>query len=190
MFNRTNLTLSARTLSNRLNLGTRSLALNAGVNHGGQILRTRQTFHGVMRDGMVWYDVFPITQPRYGIPTIPGSFSQQPQRQPSCLTEQPGGPAEVVRVEPDPRPADLVDRPERCAKVGDPRFPSVAVPVTVLERRSAERVSGSTSRSGMEIPGQTRLEAHREASCEGQGRDRDSGREHRKVSTDRPLSSR
>ena len=40
MFNRTNLTLSARTLSNRLNLGTRSLALNAGVKNGGRTLRT------------------------------------------------------------------------------------------------------------------------------------------------------
>ena len=68
MFNRTNLTLSARTLSNRLNLGTRSLALNAGVNHGGLTLRTRLAYHGVMRDGMVWYDVFPITQTRYIIP--------------------------------------------------------------------------------------------------------------------------
>jgi hypothetical protein len=155
MFNRTNLTLSARTLSNRLNLGTRSLAINASVNHGGQILRTRHAYHGVMRDGMVWYDVFPITQPRYGIPTTPGSFSQQPQRQPSCLTEQPGRPAEVVRVESDPRPADLVDRPERCAKVGDTRFPSVAV--TVSERGSARRVSGSPSRSGWKSPGKPGL---------------------------------
>jgi hypothetical protein len=155
MFNRTNLTLSARTLSNRLNLGTRSLALNAGVNHGGQTLRARLTFHGVMRDGMVWYDVFPITRPRYGIPTNPGSFSPQPQHQPSGLTEQLGRPAEVVRVEPDPRPADLVDRRERCAKVGDPRFPSVAV--TVVERRSAERVSGSASRSGWKSPGKPGL---------------------------------
>ena len=39
MLNRTNLTLSA--LSNRLNLGTRSLALNASVNNGGQTLRIR-----------------------------------------------------------------------------------------------------------------------------------------------------
>jgi hypothetical protein len=155
MFNRTNLTLSARTLSNRLNLGTRSLAINASVNHGGLTLRTRQTFHGVMRDGMVWYDVFPITQPRYGIPTTPGSFSQQSQRQPSCLTELPGRPAEVVRVEFDPRPADLVDRPERSAKVGDTRFPSVAV--TVSERRSARRVSGSPSHSGWKSPGKSGL---------------------------------
>ena len=37
MLNRTNLTLSA--LSNRLNLGTRSLVLGTGVNHGGNTLR-------------------------------------------------------------------------------------------------------------------------------------------------------
>ncbi len=55
MFNRTNLTLSARTLSNRLNLGTRSLALNAGVNHGGQTLRTRHrlSWRHARRDGVV-----------------------------------------------------------------------------------------------------------------------------------------
>jgi hypothetical protein len=155
MFNRTNLTLSARTLSNRLNLGTRSLAHNAGVNHGGQTLRTRLAFHGAMRDGMVWYDVFPIIQPRYGIPTIPGSFSQQPQGQPSCLMEHPGRPAEGVRVEPRPRPADLVDRPELCARVGNPRFPLVVV--TTPERRSAKRVSGSASRSGWKSSGKPGL---------------------------------
>ena len=38
MLNRTNLTLSALALSNRLNLGTRSLAANASVNDGDQTL--------------------------------------------------------------------------------------------------------------------------------------------------------
>jgi hypothetical protein len=156
MFYRTNQTLSALALSNRLlNLGTRSLAANASVNDGNQTLCTRHSYHGVMRDGMVWYDVFPITQPRYGIPTNPGSFSPQPQGQPRCLTQQPGLPAEVVRVEADPRPADLIDRPERCAKVGDPRFPSVAV--TGPERRSSERASDSTSRSGWKSAGKPGL---------------------------------
>ena len=50
MFNRTNLTLSARSLSNRLNLGTRSLALVANVKNGDQTLRTRQTHHDVLRE--------------------------------------------------------------------------------------------------------------------------------------------
>ncbi len=155
MFNRTNLTLSARTLSNRLNLGTRSLALNAGVNHGGQTLCTRTAYHGVMREGMVWYDVFAITQPRYGIPTIPGSLFPQQQSLPSCLTRQPGEPVEGVRVELDPRPASLVDRPERRVTVGDPRFPSVAV--TAPERRREERISGSPSRSGWKSQGKPGL---------------------------------
>jgi len=155
MHNRTNLTLSARTLSNRLNLGTRSLAPNAGVNHGGQTLRTRQSHHGAMREGMVWYDVFPIIKTRYGIPTMPGSFSQQQQCQPSCRIEQPGRSAVLVRVEPEPRPADLVDRPERCAEVGDPWYPSVAV--ALPERRSAKRELSSESRFGWKSSGKPGL---------------------------------
>jgi len=137
MLNRTNLTLSARTLSNRLNLGTRSLALSAGVNHGDQTLRTRQTHHDTVREGMVWYDVFPIMPARYGIPTDPGSFSQPQQCLPSCAQAQPGRSAAAIRVEPDLRPADLIDRPERGAGVGNPRFPSVAVAPS--ERRMPER---------------------------------------------------
>ena len=127
MINRKNLTLSARTLSNRLNLGTRSLALVAGVNHGGQTLRTRTALHGVMREGMVWYDGFSIDDPRYDIPTIPGSPFQQGQSLPSCLTRQPGRPAERVRNESESRPANLADRSERCVDVGDPCSPVVAV---------------------------------------------------------------
>ena len=144
MLNRTNLTLSARTLSNRLNLGTRSLALNASVNHGDQTLRTRQTHHDAMREGMVWYDVFPIMPARYGIPTNPGSFSQPQQCLPSCALAQPGRSAAAIRVEPDLRPADLIDRPERGAGVGDPRFPSVAV--APCERRVVERRLACESR--------------------------------------------
>ena len=165
MFNRTNLTLSARTLSNRLNLGTRSLALNASVNHGGQTLAPVNAYHGVMREGMVWYDVFPITQPRYGIPTIPGSFSQPQQSQPSCLTGQPGQPAEVVRVELRAE----AGRPRRStrtrARVGDPRFPSVAV--TVAERRTASARAAPPSRSGWKSQGKPGLKRAAEASCQG-----------------------
>ena len=129
MINRKNLTLSARTLSNRLNLGTRSLALVAGVNHDDQTHSIRTAFHGVMREGMVWYDVFPITRPQYGIPTIPCSLFPQQQSLPSCLTRQPGRPTEPVRVEPEPRPANLADRRERRVDAGDPRSPVVAVTV-------------------------------------------------------------
>jgi hypothetical protein len=145
MFNRTNLTLSARTLSNRLNLGTRSFALNANVKSGDRTLRTRQTHHDVLREGMVWYDVFPIMPEGYGIPSIPGSFFQQ-QGQPGCLTGHPGHPAADVRVVPDPRPADLVGRPEPCVRVGVARI----LPVSVA---SPERSSSSCERSSRMRPG-------------------------------------
>jgi hypothetical protein len=153
MYNRTNLTLSARTLSNRLNLGTRSLAPTASVNHGDQALRIRHSYHDVMREGMVWCDVFPTIGTRYGIPTIPVSLSLLQQCQPSCRIGQPGQSAVDVRVEPEPRPADLVDRPERRVKDGDPRFPSVAVAPVERERRTAKRAIGSTSRLGGKSPG-------------------------------------
>ena len=48
--NRTNRTLSAHL--NRLNLGTRSLALKSGVNIDGRTLRSRHAHCVVMRDGM------------------------------------------------------------------------------------------------------------------------------------------
>jgi hypothetical protein len=69
MLNRNNLTLSA--LSNRLNLGTRSLVLNTGVNNG-TAQRIRHAHHDVMRkfkaafkvgDPMVVYFVPPVTDP-------------------------------------------------------------------------------------------------------------------------------
>jgi hypothetical protein len=150
MFNRTNLTLSARSLSNRLNLGTRSLALNANVKNGGQILRTRHTHHDVLREGMVWYDVFPSMPEGYAIPSIPGSFSQSQQCQPGGLTGRSGRMADDVRVEPDPRPASLVGRPEPCLRVGVPgRLP---VSVVASERSSCECERSSGSRTGRKIP--------------------------------------
>jgi len=122
MFNRTNLTLSALALSNRLNLGTRSLANHAGVMNGNETLRARHTHHDVLREGMVWYDVFPILPARYVISAVPGSFSQQQQGQPGCMSMRPGRAAVVVGVGPEPRLADLVDRPERRADDCTPRF--------------------------------------------------------------------
>lgn len=140
MFHRTNLTLSARTLSNRLNLGTRSLASNAGVKNGGRTLRTRHAHHDVSRDGMVWYDGFSIMPMGYVIPTIPGSFSVQ-QRQPGLPQGQPT--AVDVRVIPDPRPADLVGRPERCARVGVAGSLPAAVADPERSSPSGERSPGS-----------------------------------------------
>lgn len=73
MLNRTNRTLSA-TL-NRLNLGTRSLAVTANINTGDlQTLRTRHVHRVVMRDGMPGYRPSPIPISRGAIPVIPGSL--------------------------------------------------------------------------------------------------------------------
>jgi hypothetical protein len=150
MFNRTNLTLSARNLSNGLNLGTRSLALVANVKNGGQTLRIRQTHHDVSREGRMWYDVFSIMPMGYGIPSIPGSFSQPQRSQPGCVTRQPGDPAAEVRVAPDPRPANLVGRPEPCVRVGVVGF--LPASVAVSERSSSECEPSSESRSGRKAP--------------------------------------
>jgi hypothetical protein len=116
MLNRKNLTLSALAISNRLNLGTRSLAADASVNDGDQTLNVRHSHHGVMREGMAWYGVFPIPKPRHAIPVIPSSFSTEQQRPLSWLTLEQGCVAVVVPVEPAPRPADLVGRPEPCVR--------------------------------------------------------------------------
>ena len=124
MLNRTNLTLSALALSNRLNLGTRSLAANASVDFGGQTLRTRQFHHDVMRERMDWYVVLSMPRPRYVIPAIPGSFFQVQQRQFSCVASQQSVVAVDVYVEPGSRTADLVGRRESDAQISDPRFQS------------------------------------------------------------------
>jgi hypothetical protein len=86
LLNRTNLTLSALASSNGLNLGTRSLAVNASVNDGDQTPRVRQYHHDVMREQMVWYCVPSIPKPNGAIPAISSSFFQRQQRQSSCVT--------------------------------------------------------------------------------------------------------
>ncbi len=71
MLTRTNLTLSA--LSNRLNLGTRSLVLNTGVNNG-TASRIRHSHHDVMRDSMAVFkvgDFFVYPAPPITDPAIP-----------------------------------------------------------------------------------------------------------------------
>ena len=84
MLNRTNLTLSA--LSNRLNLGTRSLVLNASVNNGGT-LRIRHAHHDVMRDAMAAFEVgeFVVAYPTPPItdPTTTGTPRPQACAAPS-----------------------------------------------------------------------------------------------------------
>ena len=99
MLNRTNLTLSA--LSNRLNLGTRSLVLGTGVNHGGHTLRLRKSHHDVMRERMVWYVVSTVVPSQYDIPPMPDSIIPGPQ-QPQvrfAASQATSRPASDVRVE-------------------------------------------------------------------------------------------
>ncbi len=149
LLNRTNLTLSALALSNGLNLGTRSLAVNASVNTGDQTLRTRLTHHDVMRERMVWYVVSSISKPMYAIPAIPGSFSPEQPSQWSCVTLPRGSVADDVCVEPDPRPADLVGRRERRVFDRHPSFGTMVPPAGSPTRDA----SGCKSRSGWKSAG-------------------------------------
>ena len=80
MLNRTNLTLSA--LSNRLNLGTRSLVLGTGVKHGNQTPRIRHSHHDVMRKRSVWYVVPSFVVGKYDIPPAPDSIIPELPQQP------------------------------------------------------------------------------------------------------------
>ena len=77
MLNRTNRTLSANL--NRLNLGTRSFALAADVNNGGQTLRIRHAHRFVKRDGMLGYptEIIPISEG--SMPAIPSPSSGWPR---------------------------------------------------------------------------------------------------------------
>ena len=80
MLSRINLTLSA--LTNRLNLGTRTLVLNASGNNGKTTLRIRHLHHDVMRQRMVWCVVPSFTSERYDIPPMPDSIIPGPQQRP------------------------------------------------------------------------------------------------------------
>jgi hypothetical protein len=149
MLNRTNLTLSALALSNGLNLGTRSLAANASVNDGDQTLRTRHSHHDVMRERMVWYVVSSIPKPTDAIPAIQSSFSQKQQQSLSCVTLPQGNVAVEVCVEPDPRPADLVGRPEPCVLDHDPSFGTMVS----FTGNLIKGASGSMPRPGLKSVG-------------------------------------
>ena len=149
LLNRTNLTLSALALSNGLNLGTRSLAANASVNDGDQTLRTRHTHHDVMRERMVWYVVSSIPKPKDAIPAIPSSFSQKQQQLLSCVTLPQGSVVVEVCVETEPRPADLVGRPE--PSVLD-RYPSFGT-MDPFTGNLTKGASGSKPRPGLKSAG-------------------------------------
>jgi hypothetical protein len=145
MNNRKNQTLSALALSNRLNLGTRSLAANAGVNHGDQIVCILHTPHDVMRDGTMWYVVSSIPKTRYAIPFSPGSFSEIKQRQFQCVTvAQRRLPADV-QVESESRPAARADRLQPRTDDVDRKFPAI-VPASWT---ATTPKSGPTERSDL-----------------------------------------
>ena len=142
MLSRTNQTLSALALSNRLNLGTRSLAANASVNDGNLTPCTRHSYHGVMRDGMVWDDVFSNPKTKHPIPTIPSSSSQPQQCEPDSVILQRVVSTVGVRVEVESRPADLVDRPGPHVEDREPRLRARAT----CERNTAKPTFRSTKR--------------------------------------------
>jgi hypothetical protein len=104
MLNRMNLTLSA--LSNRLNLGTRSLVLNTSVNNGGQALCIRPSSHDhhVMREGKMWSVVSFYAPMKYDISPRPGSILPDSQQRPiRCASQEPGHVAFEHRVTAEPR---------------------------------------------------------------------------------------
>jgi hypothetical protein len=109
MLNRTNLTLSA--LSNRLNLGTRSLVLATSANHGDQTLRIRHSLHDVMRDRMVWCVVPSFGPQKHDIPPTPDSIIPGPQQRPiRCACLDASGSACQYRDKPRPAQSRLLSQ--------------------------------------------------------------------------------
>ena len=107
MLNRINLTLSA--LTNRLNLGTRALVLNASVNNGKTTLRIRHLHHDVMRDSVAWCVVSSFKPERYDISPMPGSIIPGPQQRPiSCSGRNASRSACQRSVQPKPSQAWLL----------------------------------------------------------------------------------
>ena len=107
MLSRINLTLSA--LTNRLNLGTRTLVLNASGNNGKTTLRIRHLHHDVMRQRMVWCVVPSFTSERYDIPPMPDSIIPGPQQHPiRCEGQEPSRSACQRSVLPKPSQAWLL----------------------------------------------------------------------------------
>ncbi len=104
MLNRINLTLSA--LTNRLNLGTRALGLNASVNNGDKTLRIRHFHHDVMRQSMVWYVVPSSRSQSYDIPPMPDSIIPGQQQRPiRCAGQEPSRGTCQLRALPKPSQA-------------------------------------------------------------------------------------
>lgn len=107
MLSRINLTLSA--LTNRLNLGTRALVLNASVNNGKTTLRIRHLHHDVMCQRMVWCVVRAFKSARYDIPPMPDSIIPGSQQLPiRCVAQDASRSACQRRVQPKPSQAWLL----------------------------------------------------------------------------------
>ena len=150
MLNRTNRTLSAHL--NRLNLGTRSLALKSGVNIDGQTLRSRHAHCVVMRDGMREHALDPVSE------TITGSVVSTPipglPIAPSWLIASP-----VVRAKVGldvPATLDAWPVPtDRPYPVEEPRNQSQAFcgPRTQGEKRGRYPLSGGRLRAGRGFAG-------------------------------------
>jgi hypothetical protein len=149
MLSRMNLTLSALALSNGLNLGTRSRTANADLNVDGDALYILQSHHDVMREGVAWTFVFSKPKPKQAIPPIPGSISPVQLQQLRCDQAQQRGCAVDVRVEADPRPADLVGGREPRLEHRVTRVPTV-VPTegTITERSPIRRAPTWSKASG------------------------------------------
>ena len=108
MLSRINLTLSA--LTNRLNLGTRTLVLNASGNNGKTTLRIRHLHHDVMRQRMVWCVVPSFTSERYDIPPMPDSIIPGPQQRPiRCAGQDASRSACQRSVQPKPSQARPIE---------------------------------------------------------------------------------
>lgn len=113
MLNRNNLTLSA--LSNRLNLGTRSLVLNTGVNNG-TALRIRHAHHDVMRESMVVFEV--------GVPFV-AAYPAPPITDPAISDTRPAcDPTSPADATPRPAQAWQTWRLRQEAQQGACRVPS------------------------------------------------------------------
>ncbi len=146
MLNRTNRTLSAHL--NRLNLGTRSLALKSGVNIDGQTLRLRHAHCVVMRDGMREEAVEPVSDSIAsslipGLPIVPSWLTASPVVRPTVGLDVP---------------APLAARPvptDRPYPVEEPRNQSQALSGhwTQGARRGRLTPSGGRMRAGSGFAG-------------------------------------
>jgi hypothetical protein len=135
MLNRNNLTLSA--LSNRLNLGTRSLVLTTGVNNG-TALRIRSTHHDVMREHAGWYFAASTPVEVCVVPPITGPASAAAARLKKAW---------VDAWKPDAADARLVPSQSRAWQ-GWPSGRLTASPGSGSGRLSSSRSRLSTAQAG------------------------------------------